>query len=337
MARTQIGGNRIANKSIGNEHLRDDLQIPESNINLKYASHNHENKSVLDIIKNSNTALVKELDLKDVVLTILQVSEARLAGKTLKNTIDDKGDKSILDDIVSQVNDAKGTDLTLKDAFDNLKLSLDDKINAHAGIISHTQLDQLYNDISNAKGDFTTLTDKIQEISNALVSGGSAGGSGGSGSPTINVQALTTWDANITLHPGEHDIILPNPYIVGDGSIVVHEGALVLTPGNDVDYVEVDSNTIRLNYDLTEDTTFRIIGTNSGRLFEWIYRLKSTKDQEIIDTMFNFTNAFDDLIVYEDGMLLVPDTDYIELSNHEIKLIQKLEVESNITICKRRY
>ncbi len=334
LARTQLGGNRIAPKAIKNIHLSDDLQIPEKNIKLNYATHNHENKSAIDIIKNSNPALVKELDLKDVVLTILQVAEARDAGMTLKNTIDGKASKAVVDDIVLQLTNAIGTSTSLKDAFDALKIDLDDKINLHAGVHSHNDLDVLYEDFSNAKGDYTTLTARLQNLANAIASGG--GGTGGTVG-NITIQALSTWETTVTLTAGQRDISIPNPYILGNSSLMVYEGPFLMTPGSTNDYVETDNHTITLNYDLPEGTVLRLIGTNSGRLFEWIYRLESIEGQTLINTVFSFTNAFDDLVVYEDGLMLIPGVDYTEVSDHEIQMTQPLPAECNITICKRRY
>ena len=331
MARTKLGGNRLAHKSIKTEHLSDDIRIPESNIQLNHGTHNHENKVALDLIKNTNPQLVKELDLKDVVLTIMEVANAREEGLTLQNTLEGKASKAVMDELVSLVGEAVGNEVSLKAALEAIQISLDDKINSHAGVRGHKDLDILYEDISNAKGDFTTLTSKL----NSLASAG--GGTGEAGTGDITIQAMSTWETTIELQENQQEIILPNPYRLGDGSLMIYEGPLLLMPGSENDYTEVTGTSVLLNENLPAGTILRIIGTNAGRLYDWIYRMKSVDNQTAVDTVFSYSPGLDELVVYEDGLLLQAGEDFLEVGEHQIQMVLPMPANCNLTICKRRY
>lgn len=327
MGRTKLGGNRIADKSIGNNHIKDDFKLPESFLELNHPTHGHENKSAIDIIKNSNPSLVKSIDLKDIALAIIQVADARKSGLTLKNTIESKVDIEDFEVIVKAIDDAKAGNGTLKETLEKIAINLDDKLNHHIGLISHKELDDIYNEVSNARGVYTSLRERIDAAGT-----GSAGGT-----VTGNIVAMTPWTCTIALAKDQTEIDVPNAFIPGNNSLMVYDENMLLMPGVDNDYVEVSNNKIKLNYTLDEGTVIRMVGTNTGRLFDWCIRVKSSKDQMQINTVYDYTPKNNDLMVYEDGILLQENIDFIEVDNKTIRFTEALPGECNITICKRRF
>lgn len=332
--KTKLGGNRIADKSIGQNHLKEDLKIPEMNLQLNYPTHGHENKSVLDIIKNSNPSLAKSLDLVDVVLTILQVADCRPNGETLKTVIESKADGEDFATLKALIDEAMAGHTTLKEALDAFTVYLDDKLSQHIGLVSHAELDGMYSEVEVARGIFPTLGERIDYIA---LNGGAGSGGGTTTISNPNILAMTPWNAIVTVSAGQRDIPVPNSYTVGNQSIEVWEDSLLLMPGADNDYEEVDENTIHMNYDLPEGTQLRICGTNAGRLYDWCIRYKSAEGQTDLNTIYNYKMGYEELIVFEDGLRLAIDYDYTEKDSRTITMREPLPANCNITICKRRY
>lgn len=333
MSKTQIDGNRIADQAIESKHLKAELGIPETQLKLNFPTHNHENKSVLDMIVNTSPTLVKQMDLKDIMLTILQVSDAREQGLTLKNTLELKANESDLDKIETEIESARGNRASLGEAINSALSAVDTKISKHAGVISHKELDVMYQEIVNARGDQVTLDDRLDSIQSEISNTSSGQGSAGN----VTIEALTPWSASLTLANGQTLITVPNPYSVGGNSLQVFDGPMLLIPGSDNDYVETSNTSITLNYNADEGSILRIIGINSGSLFQWIYRIKSEEGQSNITIEASYKTGNDELLVYEDGLLLQSGADYVESHNNQITMNYPLLDNSIITICKRRF
>lgn len=327
MGKTQINGKRIAPQSIILEHFNKELKIPEEFLQLNYDSHMHQNLSVLDVFKNTNPNMVKELDVKDIYLSILEIDEARDKGVTLKKTIQSKALKEDLDKVIEEMTDFKGDNATLRDAYEQILLKIKNTMDSHSGITSHKELDSIYNEILNARGIYSSLSERLN---NTSVGDGSTG-SGGSSNGSVSV-----WNAKTILVAGERIITTPNRYSVGTNSLFVYEGPILLSPGSKNDYVEVDENTIALNNPLTEDTEFTFMGVDTGSLYEWCIRISTTENQSVIPTMYKYKQNLDQLVVYEDGMLLASGVDYTERDEYSIVMVEPLPENCSITIAKRR-
>jgi hypothetical protein len=327
-SRTKIGGNRISEKSIHTVHLADDFIIPEKMVELTHPTHAHPNKAALDIIKNTNPDIAKYVDLKDVVLTIMEVSEARAQGKTLANTLDAFADKISVDSLTKEVVDARGEYSSLSDALRIVITEAQNIIDAHAGLRSHQELDKLYTEVESARGGYDTLGARLADIL-----GGPGGGTGG----TVNVTMLTPWTFRVTVAADQTVIDLPNTYTVGTNNLQVFEGPILLYPGDTNDYKETSSSQITLNYEIPEGTELTIIGVNAGRMFEWVMYSISTAEQSEINFIDTYRPGERELMVYEDGLLLQPGNDYEEVSGYKIRMVIPFKAHSNIAVFKRRY
>lgn len=326
MAKTQLTGKRIAPQSILLEHFDKNIKIPEEYLQLKYDTHMHENLSALNVFYNSNPNLAKSVDIKDIYLALIEVFEARDKGVTLKKTVQDRALKSDLDAVVQEIEGFKNGSDTLEDAYKALIVKINSTMEKHEGITSHKELDIIYNEVVNARGVYNSLSERLENIS-------SNGGTGGGGSSAGNSQA---WNAKIIVPAGERVITAPNSYSVGTNSLFVFEGPILLSPGVLNDYIEVDSNTIRLNEALDEDTEFTFMGVDNGSLYDWCIRIKSTDGQEVIPTMYKYKVGLDQLVIYEDGILLSPGVDYIEKDEYSVQMNIPLPEGCSITIAKRR-
>jgi hypothetical protein len=324
-SRTKIGGNRIADKTIRTAHLADDFIIPERMVLLEHPTHAHPNKSVLDIIKNSNPELVKIIDLKDILLTITEVAEAREQGKTLANTIAGKAPKDVVDSFTKEVQEARGDFASLSEALRVVITEAQQIIDAHAGVKSHQELDLLYAEIQSARGIYESLGSRLDNIL------------GGGGSGNTNVSMITPWTFRVTLTAGQTVIDLPNSYTVGANNLQVFEGPTLLYPGSDNDYVETSPTQITLNYELPEGTELYITGTGSGRLFEWVLYMISEDNQMEINFIDTYRPGERDLMIYEDGLLLQPGNDYEEVDDRTVRMTIPFAAQSNIAVFKRRY
>lgn len=328
MGKTQINGKRIAPQSIILEHFNKELKIPEEFLQLNYDSHMHQNLSVLDIFKNSNPNMVKEIDVKDVYLSILEINEARDTGITLRKTIQNRAFKEDLDRIIEEIADFKGSDATLKDTHEQILLKIKNTIDSHSGIASHKELDLIYNEVLNARGIYSSLSERLNNTS--IGDGGAGSGSAGvSGSASV-------WNAKTIVSAGERIIKTPNKYSIGTNSLFVYEGPILISPGSKNDYIEVDENTISLNTPLSEDTEFTFMGVDTGSIYEWCIRISTQDKQDVIPTMYKYKINLDQLVVYEDGILLTSGVDYTERDEYSILMKEPLPENCSITIAKRR-
>ena len=324
MSKTKISGKRIAYNSIELEHLKDDIKIPEQYLQLRYSTHGHDNFEALNIITNSSPSLVKNLDLKDVYLAVLDLINGRDKGVSLKESFNRRALKSDMDKVLEELESFKGNNETLADVYNKIMYEIKNTMDSHDGAISHGELDSIYNEIINARGEYKSLSERFDNIKTSGDSGG--------GNSTTNAKV---WTASYTLPKGERIIITPNSYSVGTNGLFVYEGALLLTPGENNDYIEIDENTIRLNYSVDEDVEIKFMGVDYGSVYDWCVRLESNEGQYEFSTMYNYTPNMNQLVVYEDGMLLSPYVDYT-VDDYKIIMTEPLPEGCSITIAKRR-
>lgn len=326
MARTTIPGNRLANGSIENRHLHPDFRISEDNIKFKYDPHEHKNKStVLDILVNSIPQTLTTLDLKDILYTILEVSDAREANKTLKQTINSRASDVDVQRIVDELTEAKRGFATLNEFLLELELSIEKILANHMGAISHKDLDAMYSEVRAARDSYTSLKDRLDDIA--------ANGGNGTGG-TVNVNMLTPWNFQTTLPAGKTIVTLTNTYEPGNTTMQVFEGPILLQAG--IDYEEKSPTEIEFCTPFDEDVEIRCVGVNTGRLFEWERRVLGDGFTKKIELTDSYRPGLRELMVYEDGLLLREDEDYVETSNHIITFNTAIEVGSTVTIYKRR-
>lgn len=324
MAKTKVHGNRISDGAIESRHLSNDFKISEKHIEFNLKPHEHTNKAVLDTLKNSIPQTLLSLDLKDIMYTIIEVSDARDANKTLKQTLDNKSNIEQVMNIEEELEDAKRGYSTLNESITALQSDIDRELAQHIGAVGHQELDGIYAEIRAARGLSTSLKDRIDQIA---ISGG-----GGSGS--INVISLTPWSLDFTLEAGKTVIDLPNSYVVGNSTLQVFDGPVLLQSG--VDYKEVSPLKIEMLEAFSVPLQLRIIGVNSGRLFEWERRVSGNGSISRIELSDSYRPGGRELQVYEDGLLLREDEDYIESSPHVITFNNPIPVGSLVTIYKRR-
>ncbi|URZ18524.1 hypothetical protein [Clostridium felsineum] len=143
-----------------------------------------------------------------------------------------------------------------------------------------------------------------------------------------------TFKLQYTALKDQSQFTLSEAYIPGANMLMVTVQGLLMWLGNDFDYMEVDSNHIQFNYPLEEGD--KVVVTCTSALFNWSEKFVTVENQ----TLFNFSNTFcvgkDDLIVYENGIQLIVDDDYLELSNNAIQLVEAPPTGSKLTIYKRR-
>lgn len=321
MARTKIYGNRIGEASIETKHLSKDFKLSEENIAFNLMPHQHTNKDVLDIIINTIPQTLKLLDLKDVIYTILEVSDARDVNKTLKQTLAGRATKEELEEIILEITEAKKGFQTLGDYLDGFKGDIDNTLAKHIGAIGHHELDNMYAEVRAARGSYDSIGDRFNNTT---------GGVGG----TVNVISLTPWSFDIVLEPGKTIIDLSNSYVVGNSTLQVFDGPVLLQ--SSVDYKEVSPTRIEMLDTFDVPLELRIIGVNSGRLFEWERRISGNGVTSRYELADSYRPGGRELQVYEDGLLLREDEDYEETAAHVITFKEPIALGSLVTIYKRR-
>lgn len=324
MGRTTIPGNRIAPGAIENKHLHPDFRVSEENIQFKFDPHEHRNKSVLDIIRNSIPQTLTLLDLKDVLYTILEVSDARDVNKTLRQTLEGKATKEELDVLIQEINEARRGYATLNAFLLQFQADIDQVLANHMGAVSHQDLDAMHAEVRAARGTHMSLKDRIDGLA---MNGTGTGG-------TVSINMLTPWSMSFVLERGLTIVDLTNTYTPGNTTLQVFEGPVLLQAG--VDYIENSPTQIEFVSAFEEDVHIRIIGTNTGRLFEWERRISGNNALSRVELLDSYRPGERELMIYEDGLLLREVEDYEETSPHVITFKQPIQTGSLVTIYKRR-
>lgn len=325
MAKTKIHGNRIGEGSIETRHLAQGFKLSEDYIAFDLMPHQHINKTVLDIIVNSIPQTLQVLDLKDVLYTILEVSDSRDVNKTLKQTLDGKASKEESDSILSEITEARRGFQTLSDFFIEFEKDINSTLAKHIGAISHADLDNMYSEIKAARGLYDSLGDRMN---NYAVGPGIGGGD-------VNIVSLTPWSFDVVLEPGKTIIDLSNSYVMGNSTLQVFDGPVLLQSG--VDYKELTPTRIEMVESFDVPLELRVIGVNSGRLFEWERRVSGNGTLSRVELADSYRPGGRELQVYEDGLLLREEEDYEEVSSHVIIFKEPIPVGSLVTIYKRRH
>lgn len=325
MARTTVPGSRIGEGSIENRHLSRNFKISEDNIEFRYEQHEHKNLPVLSVLSNSIPQTLTALDLKDVLYTIIEVSDAREVNKTLRQTLDGKATVEEINDLVREINEAKRGYSTLNEFFVQFEYDINVILNNHMGAITHRDLDSMYSEVKAARGIYVSLKERLDDIT---ANGGGAGGG------AISINMLTPWSFDMELAPGMTIVELPNSYEPGNSTLQVFDGPLLLSA--DVDYKETSPTKITFLKAYEESLDLRVIGVNSGRLFEWERRVLGNGVFTRIDLPDSYRPGFRELQVYEDGLLLREDEDYTEVAPHVLEMKQAIPSGSILTIYKRR-
>ena len=322
LGKTKIHGNRIAEGSISNKHLAPDFAISEENIKFNMMPHKHINKTALDIIQNSIPQTLTTIDLKDVFYTILEVTDARDVNKTLRQTLQGRVSQEEFNKLMAEIDEARRGYPDLNSFITQLLSDIDAELASHMGAIEHKDLDAMYAEVKAARGTFTSLKDRLD-----------AGGNG-TGGGSMDVHMLTPWVTDVTLEAGKTIVELTNTYIPGNSTLQVFEGPLLMQAN--VDYIELSPTQIEFLEAFEEPVSLRIIGVNTGRLFEWERRVSGDGTAQRIELLDSYRPGCRELQVYEDGVLLREEDDYVESSPHVIVFKQPIPVNSLVTIYKRR-
>lgn len=143
-----------------------------------------------------------------------------------------------------------------------------------------------------------------------------------------------SWAVKIIAEQGQREISLDEIYIPGANMLQVFSDGLLQGNGSHLDYVEVDERTIKFNYDLNDGeiiTITCIIG-----LYNWSETFIALRNQ----TQFILTNPYisgkNDILVYENGILLQPVHDYIEVNSRTINFLEAPYEGSTVIVYKRR-
>lgn len=325
MGRTTIPGNRISNGSIENRHLHPSFKISEENIEFKFEPHEHKNKSVLDIIKNSIPQTLTTIDLKDILYTILEVGDARDVNKTLRQTLEGKASVQEIETLAGEINDARRGYSSLNEFLIQFQADIDQILANHMGAVSHQDLDSMHAEVKAARGIYLSLKDRLDDLSMKGV---------GSGGGSITIDTLTPWNMEFVLRKGLTIVDLTNSYTPGNTTLQVFEGPMLLQAG--VDYTEVTPTRIEFIEAFEEDVNIRIVGVNTGRLFEWERRISGNGSMSRIELLDSYRPGERELLVYEDGLLLREVEDYEETAPHVITFKEPIPTGSLVTIYKRR-
>lgn len=326
MSKTKIPGSRIRPQSIGEEHLKPDLQIPESKLNLVNSTHPHTNKDAIDVVRYTGTA--ETVDLKQLELVLAEIIAARRNGLNLGNTIDLKTDKTLFDELVEEISQARGESVDLKSAIQIYGDLINERLNNHFGSTAHNELDVMYSDFIAAKNGRGSLLEYLEEIAGAGVPAPD-------GDVVINV--LKPWVYSFTVtDPTERVITFPHTYTMAANAIEVFEGPLRMYVGTDDDYLETTTSSITFNYDLPVGTVIKIRGTEKQSLFAWQQTFLSTNGQRIFPLLSDYEVGQNQLMVFEDGLLMTPGIDYLESSPTLITFTTDLPSSTRIVVCKRR-
>lgn len=151
------------------------------------------------------------------------------------------------------------------------------------------------------------------------------------GNPTIQ----ETWKETIIIDLDETDLLtFEKTYTEGSNTLQVFENGILLNAGETGDYIEHTQNSILLNYPAEIDDKFDIVCV--AGLFSWYETFIVVLQQSIFNLKNKYNPNLDELLVYEDGMLLFSGTDYYETNNFNVTFSEPIETGSKIVIYKRR-
>lgn len=143
-----------------------------------------------------------------------------------------------------------------------------------------------------------------------------------------------SWSVDFIAKQGQRIIDIGETFIPGSNMINVMCDGLLQWKGSSADYIEVDANTIKFNYDLDEGDHVRI--TCIAATCEWTEKFIGNHNQ----TVFKLENPYHvgkfDIQVYENGLLLQPEWDYEETNYNTVTFKEPVEFGSKITFIKRR-
>lgn len=143
-----------------------------------------------------------------------------------------------------------------------------------------------------------------------------------------------SWFQKVVASQGQREIKLDEAYIPCANMLQVTSEGLVQGIGDFLDYVEVDENTIRFNYDLEEGELITI--TCITGLYNWSETFIALRNQSEFLLTHPFTINRNDILVYENGILIQPEHDYIEVNGRTIRFVEPPHEGSTVIVYKRR-
>lgn len=130
-------------------------------------------------------------------------------------------------------------------------------------------------------------------------------------------------------------INLENPYIPKSSNIEVYLNGLLQFEGAEADYEEINPNEIKFNFDLDNGDVVRVSSLVNASM--WTERfVVNSKLLSVVELSNPYVVGKEDLNVFENGILLQPEEDYIEISPTAIQFIEPSVFGSKIIIRRRK-
>jgi len=144
-----------------------------------------------------------------------------------------------------------------------------------------------------------------------------------------------TWKIRVEVEIDAQTLIeFDKSYIPGSHVLQVFENGVLLTEGQNEDYIEKSSNSVELNY--PTDIGDKIDIVCAAGMFQWYELFNIVTDQSIFEFKNHFNINTNDLLVYEDGVMLFPGSDYTEINPRTIEMTEPVEIGSKVIVYKRR-
>lgn len=150
---------------------------------------------------------------------------------------------------------------------------------------------------------------------------------------SVKSGAAPTLYQEIIAVKGQRDVKMQvGSYTMNDHSLQVILNGQVQRSGASNDYIEIDSESIRFNYDLDDEdvVVLRVSGGTSGPLLHEMQQ--GRKGQTMIELNGSYETGNHSMILFINGAYQSFGVDYIEASSKQIKLIEPLEENDMITI-----
>lgn len=144
----------------------------------------------------------------------------------------------------------------------------------------------------------------------------------------------TTWHHVHIASAGQTVIDLPEAYIPGANMIMVHCGGLLQSLGDYLDYTEVNEHQIKFNYQLDAGDEIKVTVTTG--LYNWSETFIALRGQKKINLTHPYIVGRNDILVYDSGILLSSNEDYIEVNGRMIEFTEPPHEGSTVVVYKRK-
>jgi len=145
----------------------------------------------------------------------------------------------------------------------------------------------------------------------------------------------TTWSQRFNvINPLNRVFNLANAYVPGSKTLQVFVGGLLMLAGEDNDYMETGEKQVTFDYDLDLGDDVNIVCM--AGLYQWYEIFISVAGQQRFITRYKYTVGKNDILVYEDGLLLSVNDDFEETNYNTVTFLEPPMQGAKIVIYKRR-